>query len=197
MAARVSRETLDRLDQFVELLLGEARKQNLISLGSRDHIWARHIADSAQLCDHAPSGTWLDVGSGAGFPGLIASIVSARPILLVEPRARRAAFLTETARVLGLRDQVRVIRDRIERMDRATFDVISARAVASLSELFAACSRMATSATIWLLPKGRTAATELAVARASWQGTFRMLPSITDPESAIIVASHVRPRSVR
>lgn len=197
IAAHVPRGTWLLLSRFVELLLAESRRQNLISPASQDHVWSRHIVDSAQLCAHAPAGRWLDIGSGAGFPGLVGSIVSVRRVTLVEPRARRAAFLADTAHALGLGDRIEVVQDRVERLDRPAFDVISARAVAPLAELFAAAGGLATSATVWLLPKGRTAATELEATRASWQGTFRMLPSITDPESAIIVASHVRRRSAR
>ena len=193
----VSRGTSDALDRFVDLLLAETARQNLISAATQAQIWARHIVDSAQLLDHAPTGSWVDLGSGAGFPGLIIAAVGNRPVTLVETRAKRVQFLHEAAEVLGISDRVQILQARVETMPPTPFDVISARAFAPLPRLLDAARHLSGTATKWLLPKGRSAAAELAALGGSWQGAFQIVPSITDPESAIIVASSVRPGKQR
>jgi len=194
----VPRETYDRLVQFSALLREENQVQNLIAASTMDQIWSRHIVDSAQLLDYAPpEGAWLDLGSGAGFPGLIAALVGSRPVTLVESRSKRISFLKRAAASLDIASQVEVFGGRVETLNRAPFDVISARAFAPLDRLLGLAHRFSRPATIWLLPKGRGAAQELAEAEGSWQGEFRIVASITDPDSAIIVASNVRPRKRR
>lgn len=186
------------LDRFVALLAGEAERQNLIARSTFDRIWQRHIVDSLQLLDHAPAGSWADVGSGAGFPGLVVAIASRRPVTLIEPRTKRAGFLRDVTATLALEDRVRVCTATAQAMPAASpHAVISARAVAPLPELFAAAHRLADAATTWLLPKGRSAAEELAAARLTWQGDFALVPSITDPRASIVVARAVRPRNRR
>lgn len=198
-ALGVSRETLARLDQLAELVIRENKSQNLIAAGTEEIIWSRHIADSVQLIQNAPKdGMWLDIGSGAGFPGLVVAAAAMRAVTLVEERAKRAAFLRDASAALSLSDLVTVRRSRIEHVrDVVAPRVISARAVASLTRLFSAACHISDSSTIWLLPKGRTAQSELAAARTTWQGTFRLVPSITDRESAIVVATNVRARVSR
>jgi 16S rRNA (guanine527-N7)-methyltransferase len=192
----VPRETL--LAQFGDVLREGSQQQNLISASSFDHLWARHLVDSAQLlalADGAGAGAWIDVGSGAGLPGLVIAILSARPVVLVEPRAKRAAFLRETAQMLSLADQVTVIPTRVEAYKSPTAAaVISARAVATLSQLLRSTIHCTDSSTVWLLPKGRNAHSEVEAARHAWQGVFHVEPSITQPESGIVVAREVRPR---
>ena len=187
----VSRETQDRLDAYVMMLLAENRQQNLIAKSTEPDIWQRHIVDSLQLVRHALPGRWVDIGSGAGLPGLVAAI--ARPeeeTVLIEPRARRVAFLTETAMRLGL-TKVRVIGARAEAVPELSASVITARAVASLSQLFEIGARHAGPDCLWLLSKGRSAATELAEARGAWQGRFELIPSETDVEASIVMARDV------
>src|SRR5688572_7686261 len=131
----VPRETFDRLDAFAALIAGENTRQNLVSRSSLDQLWQRHIADSAQLVRFAPSPTssWLDLGSGAGFPGLIVALFHQGPVTLVEQRMLRADFLTRAATLLAV--DVEIVGDRIERMPPRPFDVISARAFAPLPRL--------------------------------------------------------------
>jgi 16S rRNA (guanine527-N7)-methyltransferase len=188
----VSRETLDRLSAFLELLRGESDRQNLVSRGTLDVIWSRHILDSVQLVRFAPNaGTWLDLGTGAGFPGLIIAAVHPARMTMVESRKLRVEFLTRAASVLGVSLSTRIICDRVERIETATYDVISARAFAPLETLLTLGQRFAAPQTRWVLPKGRAAQSEVDAVLGSWQGVFHVEPSITDPEAGIIVAEQV------
>lgn len=195
----VSRGTVDRIDRYVSLLLDEQQRQNLISASTIPDLWCRHIVDSAQLLLHLPQRqqlTWVDVGSGAGFPGLIITLL--RPdieMTLIEPRRRRAEFLQAVARDLDL--SVRVVHGRAEALRESRFDVVTARALASLTQTFSVADHLASDLTTWLLHKGRTASAELEIARRSWQGEFRLQQSVTDPDAAIVIATRVRRRERR
>ena len=193
----VPRETLDRIDGFVELLRRENETQNLVSRSSLDQVWNRHIADSAQLLLHAPPGPerWLDLGSGAGFPGLIVALLYPGSVTLLEQRTKRVDFLHRAASELRLPARTRIVRSRAETFEAPAFDVISARAFAPLDPLFALGERFATTKTRWVLPKGKNAKSELAAAESSWQGEFRLEPSLTDGDSSIVVAKGVRRRA--
>ncbi len=196
-ALDVPRETMALLERYVTLLLDEATRQNLIAESTRDHIWARHIVDSAQLlslAEEAPTtGLWIDLGAGAGLPGLVVAALSERPMLLIESRRKRVEFLNMAVEAMGLSHRVKVEGRRVEAMpDGTAAAVISARAFAPLDRLFTVAHRISRSGTIWLLPKGRGAQSELEVARGAWQGVFHVKQSVTDPDSAIIVARNVR-----
>lgn len=187
----VSRGTT--LAAFAALVIGEAAQQNLISKATIAAIWRRHIVDSAQLvplAEGAPSGTWIDIGSGAGFPGMVVALLCDRQVMLVEPRRRRANFLEQTADSLGLGSRVEVVCRKIEQVQTRAA-VISARAVAPLPELLAAATHLSTSKTRWLLPKGRSALQEVADARIGWHGVFHVEQSLTDSESMIVLAEKV------
>lgn len=189
----VPRETL--LVRLVEEVVAEAALQNLVSPSTIATMWARHVVDSAQLLDLAANvtGTWLDIGTGAGFPGLVVACLRDAPITLCEPRRRRAEFLERSATRLGIADRVRVAPCKVERLvgRRA---IISARAVASLDTLFASAAALSDRDTLWLLPKGRGAREEVAGARKTWHGSFHVEQSITDPASYIVIATGVRRR---
>lgn len=191
----VSRETLTAA--FIDMVVAENARQNLISKSSIAEIWTRHIVDSAQLLmfDHVTEkgGLWVDVGTGAGFPGMLVALLGNRPVMLVEPRKRRAAFLQEAAKTLGLADLVTVCARRVEQLD-VRADVISARAVATISALFEAAHAIAVPQTVWILPKGANAREEVAVARRTWHGTFHVEPSMTQPGSLIVIATDVTRR---
>jgi 16S rRNA (guanine527-N7)-methyltransferase len=193
----VSRETMERLDGFAALLRQENEGQNLVSRASLDHLWLRHIADSAQLLRFAPSPTanWVDLGTGAGFPGLIVALLHKGPVTLVEERRLRADFLHRAAESLGV--AVEIVAGKAERLPRRPFDVISARAFAPLGRLLQLGTALSTAKSIWLLPKGRSAQTELEALDPSWQGDFRLEPSVTDPEARIIVAEGVHRAAAR
>jgi 16S rRNA (guanine527-N7)-methyltransferase len=189
----VPRGTMLRLDELVRLVQAENRHQNLVSSASLDQIWSRHILDSAQLLRFAPArGRWVDLGSGAGFPGLVVAMLWPGEVVLVEQRRLRAGFLERAIGALAI-PSARVMCDRVERVQLPPPDVISARAFAPLGRLFESAHHLAQKKTIWLLPKGRNAKSELEAARASWQGEFRVEPSWTDPDAFIIVANRVRP----
>lgn len=194
-AENVPRETLDRIEQFVAFLLAEGEKQNLISATTREVIWARHVVDSAQLlpmAKDAGDGAWIDLGSGAGFPGLIIGALSGRPMILVESRRKRVEFLEASIAMMGLEGHVRVDGRRLELIESLPAAVISARAFAPLDRLLPLAERFSHSGTIWLLPKGRNARSELDAARKTWQGVFHVEQSVTDADAAIIVARKVK-----
>ncbi len=193
----VSRETHERLDRFVALLRTANESQNLVSAASLDHVYARHIVDSAQLWRLAPdAGSWLDLGSGAGLPGLILAILSDAPVVLVESRRLRTDWLQHAADALELTN-VRVEAARLDLVKSFPAAVITARAFAPLPKLLTLAHRFSTRESLWILPKGRSAAEELASIAGTWHGSFHMEPSVTDPDSAIIVARNVHPRGVR
>ena len=195
IAERHGAAAVDRLTVLVDHVVTETLRQNLIAPSTVDHIWDRHIVDSAQLLDHAPdAGHWLDVGSGAGFPGIVLALLGPHQISLVEPRRRRATFLSDLVQALDLdAARVEVHCSRVESVAVAA-DVITARAVASLDNLFDWCARSATTQTRWILPKGKSALEEVASAQKTWHGMFHVEHSITDPASMIILASGVTRR---
>jgi 16S rRNA (guanine527-N7)-methyltransferase len=188
----VSGESLDKLDAFRMAVIEESARQNLISAATIEHFWARHIVDSAQLLPHTiASGTWLDLGTGAGFPGVVVALLRDAPMIFVESRRKRIDFLSESVEMLGLTN-VRIHGGRLETMPATTTSVISARAFAPLPKLLDLAHRFSNNETIWALPKGRTAHEELETVKGSWQGTFHVKQSVTDPEASIIVANGVR-----
>jgi len=188
----VPRETMARLGAFAALLREENARQNLVSRASLDQLWSRHISDSAQLLGFAPSpaASWIDLGTGAGFPGLIVALLHRGPVTLVEERRLRADFLARAADSLGLR--VEILASKVERLPHRPFDVVSARAFAPLARLLDLGTALSTTKTVWLLPKGRNAQSELEALDSSWQGDFRLEPSVTDADARIIVATGVR-----
>jgi 16S rRNA (guanine527-N7)-methyltransferase len=187
----VSRETLEKLEAYVALLREENARQNLVSASTVEHLWDRHILDSAQLVRYEPrpGASWIDIGSGAGLPGIVIACLVEGPVTLVEPRRLRAEFLHNAVESLDL--NATVLCAKAERVE-GTFDVITARAVAPLAKLLKISAHLSTRKTVWALPKGRSAQAELAEARGAWQGSFHLEPSVTDPESFIVVATGVR-----
>lgn len=177
-----------RLEHLVALLAEENTRQNLVSAASLSEVWRRHIADSAQLLTYVPRGTspWLDLGTGAGFPGLVvAALCPERDVILVESRKRRIEWLEHAARALAL-ERVTVAGARLEDVPDRHAGVISARAFAPLDRLLALSARFSTSDTIWLLPKGRSAQQELQALRG-WNHTFHVEQSLTDSDAGVIV----------
>lgn len=194
----VSRETFAVLERFAEIIAAEASSQNLVSESTLDRLWDRHILDSAQLAhfEPEPGGSWVDIGSGAGLPGLVVATLVTGPVALVEPRRLRADFLRKTVSVLGLEGRVSVAGCKAERVT-GHFDMITARAVAPLDRLLKISTHLSTGNSLWVLPKGRRAQSELAEARRSWQCSADIVASCTDPESGILVMRDVRPRGER
>lgn len=184
-------QAAERLECLARLLAEENGRQNLVSAVSLDAVWLRHIADSAQLLTHVSRETaspWLDLGTGAGFPGLV--IAALRPeceVVMVESRARRIEWLERARIALGL-DCAKVEGSRLELVPSREFRVISARAFAPLPKLLELSARFSTSETVWLLPKGRSARQEL-LDLTGWNHMFHVEQSLSDPESGVIVGS--------
>lgn len=180
---------VERLERLIALLVEENEKQNLVAAASLGEVWRRHIADSAQLLTYVPretSSPWLDLGTGAGFPGLV--IAALRPeceVVMVESRNRRVEWL-ERARIAMSLDRTKVIGARLEKVDTFPACVISARAFAPLNRLLDLSARFSTERTLWLLPKGRSARQELEMLRG-WNHTFHVEQSLTDSDAGVIV----------
>ena len=188
----VSRETYTKLERFAALLIDHSKHQNLVSAVSLADVWERHLVDGAQLLSLAGRpGQWCDIGSGAGLPGVVIAILSRQPMTLVEPRRLRCEFLRFSVGELGL-SEVEVVTAKAQRVN-GRFDYITARAVAPLDPLLAMTAHLAHSGTRFILPKGKSAKSELDDARRNWQGEFRLVPSQTHPDAAIVVADGVRP----
>lgn len=146
----------ERLETLLVLLGEENARQNLVSAASLGDAWVRHVIDSAQLLRFVPRGTpnWLDLGTGAGFPGLVVAILRPDcPVTMVESRARRIEWLNRIVERLAL-PAARVEGRRLELVETAKYGVISARAFAPLDKLITLSARFSTSDTIWVLPKG-------------------------------------------
>lgn len=188
----VSRETLDRLAAYAALLLKWNARINLIGRSSEAEIWRRHILDSAQLLPLIPKAAKYiaDVGSGAGLPGLILSILnSAASFALIEPDGRKAAFLREAIR--ATQSTAIVHNSRIEEVDLTAQDVVIARALAPLDRLLEMVQKLVSIHTVCIFPKGAAAEQELTEARMRWKMQARQVPSRTDPAGRILVLTEV------
>lgn len=180
-----------RLETLVAMLATENQRQNLVSAASLKSMWLRHIVDSAQLLRYVPSETsspWLDLGTGAGFPGLV--IAALRPeikVVMVESRARRVEWLESASSAMGLTNAC-VIGLTVEKVPSRPFRVISARAFAPLPKLLTLSARFSTAATTWLLPKGRSARQEL-LDLTGWRHMFHVEQSLSDAEAGVIVGT--------
>lgn len=188
----VSRETVERLEHFGTLVRKWSRRINLISPADLPDLWTRHILDSAQLARFAPDtrASWVDIGSGGGFPGLVLAILfqERRPgvaLTMVESDGRKAAFLHHAANELGV--TVRVITQRLESLDPLGADVLSARALAPLPTLLSHAERHLAPDGIAIFPKGRTWAGELVEARRNWQFELAIHESLTDDQARILI----------
>ncbi|TGD97483.1 16S rRNA (guanine(527)-N(7))-methyltransferase RsmG [Methylobacterium nonmethylotrophicum] len=192
----VSRETADALDLYVAQLTRWQAIKNLVGPSTLAEVWTRHIADSLQLLALAPDATrWLDLGSGAGIPGLILAIAGrGRPgfrVDLVESNGRKGAFLQETARLTGAPARVHVARIEtvIARFDDA--QIVTARALAPLSQLLSWTAPLLKNGATGLFPKGRDVSTELTEAGERWKFEADLIPSRTDSEARIVRVSSV------
>jgi 16S rRNA (guanine527-N7)-methyltransferase len=197
----VSRETTDRLDRFVELFLQTQSHTNLVGPATVPQLWTRHIADSLQLLDLAPQArTWLDLGSGGGFPGLVlACVLADQPgatVHLVESTAKKAAFLRHAGQALGL--PVTVHHGRIESLSpRFAVDVITARALAPLPALLGYVAPFLKTGAQALLLKGQDVEVELTEAAKCWTIEATMTVSRTSPSGRILVVRGLHRRGAR
>ena len=185
----VSRETVDKLHAFHALVLKWTKVINLISKGTYDQIWQRHILDSAQVLKHSQTtGPWIDLGSGGGFPGLVVVILaqeqSPRPMTLIESDMRKSAFLLSAARELDL--DVTVTAARIEDYEGPKATTVSARALADLPTLIDLSVPLLLDGGEMLFLKGQTWPQELTKARESWTLEVESLTSKTSADSALL-----------
>jgi len=187
----VSRETMARLDAYEVLLKKWNPKINLVSRSTLSEIWHRHFADSAQIWALVPKGAsvWLDFGSGAGFPGLVCAVLALekRPCLqfiLVESDQRKCAFLASVATALGL--NIRIEPARIEALSAQKADIVTARAVAALTQLLGLSAKHVHESTVLLFLKGNNYESELTAARKHWHIEAEEIESLTDSSSVIL-----------
>jgi 16S rRNA (guanine527-N7)-methyltransferase len=194
-ALSVSRETMERLTAYAALLEHWQRRINLVAADSLADLWRRHMLDSAQLLPliRTPVAAGLDIGSGAGFPGLVLAIMGVRGVRLVESDARKCAFLREAARVAGLaldRD-VFVVNRRVEAIEPFAADLVTGRAVASLDQLLRLSEPFCRPGTICLFLKGIRAGEELTEAAKTWRMAVERFPSRSDPSGTILRLTEV------
>ena len=187
-ATGVSRETLDRLTILAQHLEDWNGRHNLVSVGSLADIWSRHMWDSAQLARYVQSSasSLVDLGSGAGFPGLVlAALLRGRvSVTLYESTRKKAEFLRSAAERMDLAVDVRCM--RIENETPWSADVVTARALAPLPLLLGYAQRFCTQDTVCLLLKGQSVAAELTEARKSWRMKLSQHQSATDPSGVIL-----------
>lgn len=183
----VSRETLARLETYLALLTKWNRAINLVGRGTLDDPWRRHMLDSAQLYPLLPAGARrvADMGSGAGFPGMVLAIMGAPDVHLIEADRRKAAFLREVARATGT--PVTLHTDRLESAPRLQADVVTARALAPLRQLLAYAQNLLAPGGLCLFLKGKNADTELTDAKSAWYIECDQVPSATNPGSSILM----------
>lgn len=187
----VSRETLDRLREFEKILLKWNPRINLVSKNSLEHLWNRHILDSSQVfkCVDTLGSTWVDLGSGGGFPGIVVAILGHEiapdmKVTLIESDQRKSAFLRAAARECGV--SVSVISDRIEQVTPQGASVLSARALADLNTLLGFSERHLAENGVALFPKGQSWKKEVEEARQQWRFEVEPITSLTEPDAVIL-----------
>lgn len=188
----VSRETTDRLRQFTDLLLRWNRTINLISRKDESSVWERHVLDALQLVPLMPPGVTraVDLGSGAGFPGLVLAIASEAHFHLIESDQRKSAFLREAARLTGASATVHAA--RIETVHLPPVALVTARALAPLVDLIGLAQPFLAENGMLLAPKGSNVEAELTAARPQWHMRVERAPSTTNPAATILQITEVR-----
>jgi 16S rRNA (guanine527-N7)-methyltransferase len=219
-AFNVSRETIERLATYERLLRQWQKAVNLVAASTLEDIWHRHFADSAQLVLLAPQArTWIDLGSGAGFPGLVVALMGADSgvtfpparlwgegtarVVLIESNARKCAFLREVVREIGVgaRVAVDILSTRIETAaTQASLqgpDVVSARALAPFGKLIDLAAPLFASSTVGLFLKGRDVAAELEAAKGTWKFNVELAQSRAERDGRVVVVRNLEPKSER
>ncbi|MQY41860.1 16S rRNA (guanine(527)-N(7))-methyltransferase RsmG [Epibacterium sp. SM1969] len=187
----VSRETMERLEKFEQVILKWNPKINLVSKNSLKDLWRRHIVDSVQVFRSVPNPVdhWVDIGSGGGFPGAIVGILCAAEspdtnVTLIESDQRKCAFLRNVARECSA--PIKVITGRIEAVEPQNADVLSARALADLSDLLEFSERHLAEKGLAVFPKGETWKKEVDNSRARWSFDLETVKSQTEPSAVIL-----------
>jgi 16S rRNA (guanine527-N7)-methyltransferase len=194
----VSRETQQRLEAFVDLLLTWQRRINLIAPSTIAQVWTRHVADSLQLIALAPAArVWVDFGSGGGFPGLaVACALADEPgamVHLVESNGKKAAFLREAVRITGVPAKVHQLRaENYGETCQETVHAVTARALAPLKTLCDQAFPLIARGAVGLFPKGQDVDAELTEAAKYWSIEAAKVPSKTSPEGCVVVVRGLR-----
>jgi len=192
---QVSRETFTRLSIYHDLLIKWQTKINLVSADSIADSWSRHFLDSLQLKNHLPKNekAIIDIGSGAGFPGMVLSIAGVKNVHLVESDGKKISFLQEVARLTG--SDAIIHHSRVEGIKIEKVGIIIARAVSDLDQLFAYVVPHVSHETICLFPKGKNYAKEIEDAKKEWSFDCEAIPSVTDNQGAILKISNLKRRT--
>ena len=187
----VSRETLPRLEAYAALLKRWSGRINLVSRNTLGDLWRRHFLDSAQLLPFIPEKTrsLVDLGSGAGFPGLVLAILGVPGVELIESDKRKCAFLREAARLTNA--SAKIVDSRIETAKAHPADIVTARACAPLDQLLPLAQRFIGPKTVCLFLKGERVDEELTAAQRDWRMTVARLPSRADPRGVILKLQQV------
>ncbi|MFW5832668.1 MAG: 16S rRNA (guanine(527)-N(7))-methyltransferase RsmG [Pseudomonadota bacterium] len=185
--------TVARLDAYTALLTKWQARLNLVGPKTLPELWQRHVLDSGQLYRRLPPNTrtLVDMGSGAGFPGLVLAIMGVPDVTLIEADRRKAVFLAEAARVVEAKVEIRA--ERLEATAKTPVDVVTARALAPLAELLGWAGGFIGPTTTCLFLKGGQVEHELTDAAAGWMMTVKRYPSLTHPEGTILELTDVRP----
>jgi len=199
----ISNEVREKLEIYEALLKRWQKTINLVAPSTLDEIWHRHFADSAQLWPLRPPAakTWLDLGSGAGFPGLVLAILGSEASqtrhILVESDNRKAAFLREVARQTAV--PVDILCMRIENPEThakvGVADCVTARALAPLSRLVEIAAPYFASSTVGMFLKGRDSAAEIKTAAQDWHFAFELIPSVTEEDGRVVLLKALKPRT--
>ncbi|MEP2715748.1 16S rRNA (guanine(527)-N(7))-methyltransferase RsmG [Pseudophaeobacter sp.] len=187
----VSRETMERLEGFEQVLLKWNPRINLVSKSSLDHLWQRHIADSVQVfsCVDQIDRSWVDIGSGGGFPGIVIAILAAErspetKVTLIESDQRKSAFLRTAARECGV--GITVLSERIEKAPPQQANILSARALADLDKLLEFTELHLAEGGTALFPKGASWKKEVDKAAERWRFDVEQITSLTETEAVIL-----------
>jgi 16S rRNA (guanine527-N7)-methyltransferase len=192
-------ETMERLKLFVALLEKWQEKINLVGKSTLADVWRRHVLDSAQIAPHVVEKkgqnkiTIADIGSGAGFPGIVLAIVTGRHVHLIESDQRKCVFLSEAARVTEA--PVTIINRRIESVTDIKFDVVLARALAPLDELIGLAAAILELGGCCFFFKGQRVSDELTKALKHWKIIVTRIPSVTDPNAVVLKLEDIARRT--
>ena len=193
MTYNVSRETYDRLELCRQALSEWQNKFNLVSRKSLEDAWNRHFLDSAQLYPLLPRGarTLADLGSGAGFPGMVLAIMATEKtpylkVTLIERTGKKTLYLNHLKKITGCTN-VEILNKRIEDVEGRSFEVITARADTALSDLLAYAFPLLKKNGICIFPKGRSYKDEIKAAENKWNFQYDAVSSATDSESVVLV----------
>lgn len=194
----VSRETMSRLELYADLVVKWQPRINIVGASTTEDVWARHLQDSAQIWPHLAEIAQkeetkiVDFGSGAGFPGIVLSILGASHVTMMESVTKKTVFLMEACRVCGCLAKTRIARERIEAAKPENADIITARAFAPLPKLLEMGQRHLKSGGKYVLLKGRAYEAELADARdAGWKFSVTTFPGIVDPDGVVMILEGV------